>query len=201
MLELATHIVESKAGHFEPERFEDRYEDALKELLKKKQSGEKIEAPRERTRRRSSISWTHYAALWKQNVRAENGASQHRGRAIIAPRRRQDGLALERRRQAELETQRRWAVADRAALAELYFHSFRRARAITATCDPARGTRAPDLRDRLRPRATRRANPLLGQGYLLSHRRHWHGKDNDGKEVFRDTVVRFRAVTSLFKKG
>ena len=41
-------IVGSKAGHFEPERFEDQYEDALKELLKKKQSGQKIEAPRER---------------------------------------------------------------------------------------------------------------------------------------------------------
>ena len=27
MLELATHIVASKAGHFEPERFEDQYED------------------------------------------------------------------------------------------------------------------------------------------------------------------------------
>ena len=48
MLELATHIVESKAGRFEPEGFEDQYEDALKELLKKKQSGQKIEAPRER---------------------------------------------------------------------------------------------------------------------------------------------------------
>ena len=48
MLELATHIVETKAGHFNPEKFEDRYEDALKELLKKKQSGEKIERPKER---------------------------------------------------------------------------------------------------------------------------------------------------------
>ena len=48
MLDLASHIVASKAGHFEPERFEDQYEDALKELLKKKQSGQKIEAPRER---------------------------------------------------------------------------------------------------------------------------------------------------------
>src|SRR6476660_1552648 len=48
MLDLASHIVESKAGHFEPERFEDRYEEALKDLLKKKQSGQKIEAPRER---------------------------------------------------------------------------------------------------------------------------------------------------------
>ena len=48
MLELAAHIVETKAGHFNPQKFEDQYEDALRELLKKKQSGEKIEAPRER---------------------------------------------------------------------------------------------------------------------------------------------------------
>jgi DNA end-binding protein Ku len=47
MLELAQHIVKSKAGHFHPDKFEDHYEDALKELLKKKQHGEKIEAPRE----------------------------------------------------------------------------------------------------------------------------------------------------------
>src|SRR5437868_11218577 len=48
MLELASHIVETKSGHFNPEKFEDHYEDALKELLKKKQAGEKIEAPKER---------------------------------------------------------------------------------------------------------------------------------------------------------
>jgi DNA end-binding protein Ku len=48
MLELAAHIVESKSGHFQPEKFEDQYEDALKELIKKKQSGEKIEVPKER---------------------------------------------------------------------------------------------------------------------------------------------------------
>jgi len=48
MLELAAHIVERKAGHFEPAKFDDRYEDALKDLLKKKQSGQKIERPKER---------------------------------------------------------------------------------------------------------------------------------------------------------
>ena len=63
MLDLASHIVESKAGHFEPERFEDQYEDALKELLKKKQSGQKIEAPHELSRRKSSISWMRSAVL------------------------------------------------------------------------------------------------------------------------------------------
>src|SRR3982075_580914 len=36
MLDLASHIVKTKAGHFEPSKFEDQYEDALKELLKRK---------------------------------------------------------------------------------------------------------------------------------------------------------------------
>jgi DNA end-binding protein Ku len=49
MLGLAQHIVKSKVGHFHPEKFEDQYEDALKELIRKKQHGEKIEAPREPT--------------------------------------------------------------------------------------------------------------------------------------------------------
>lgn len=48
MLELATHIVRSKAGHFKPDKFEDKYESALRELIKRKQHGEKIEAPKER---------------------------------------------------------------------------------------------------------------------------------------------------------
>jgi Ku protein len=47
MLDLAKHIIKTKTGHFKPEAFEDRYEDALKELLRKKDKGEKIEAPRE----------------------------------------------------------------------------------------------------------------------------------------------------------
>src|ERR1700757_3098354 len=41
MADLAAHIVETKAGHFKPEKFEDHYEEALKELLKKKQAGGK----------------------------------------------------------------------------------------------------------------------------------------------------------------
>jgi DNA end-binding protein Ku len=43
MLDLATHIVQTKAGHFDPAQFEDRYENALIDLLKKKEAGEKIE--------------------------------------------------------------------------------------------------------------------------------------------------------------
>ena len=45
MLDLASHIVKTKAGHFDPSRFEDQYEGALNELLKKKQEGKPIERP------------------------------------------------------------------------------------------------------------------------------------------------------------
>jgi len=39
MLKLAVQILESKKGHFKPEKFEDRYENALLELLKAKRAG------------------------------------------------------------------------------------------------------------------------------------------------------------------
>jgi DNA end-binding protein Ku len=39
MLDLARHIVDQKSGHFDPSKFEDRYEAALTEILEKKQKG------------------------------------------------------------------------------------------------------------------------------------------------------------------
>jgi DNA end-binding protein Ku len=48
MLDLAAHIVDTKTGDFEPSKFEDQYEDAVRELLTRKQQGDKIEAPTER---------------------------------------------------------------------------------------------------------------------------------------------------------
>jgi DNA end-binding protein Ku len=47
MLDLATHIVNTRSGHFDPSQFQDRYENALIDLLKKKEAGEKIEPARE----------------------------------------------------------------------------------------------------------------------------------------------------------
>ena len=47
MLDLASHIVNTKSGHFDPSQFEDRYENALVDLLKKKEAGEKIEPAKE----------------------------------------------------------------------------------------------------------------------------------------------------------
>lgn len=47
MLDLALHIVATKRGKFDPGRFDDRYESALKALIRKKQRGQAIEAPKE----------------------------------------------------------------------------------------------------------------------------------------------------------
>jgi DNA end-binding protein Ku len=49
MMKLAAHIVDTKAGHFEPKAFEDHYEKALVELLKSKQAGLPIETVGEET--------------------------------------------------------------------------------------------------------------------------------------------------------
>jgi len=47
MVQLAEHILETKAGHFDPAEFEDRYETAVVEMLKQKQAGMPVrkEAP------------------------------------------------------------------------------------------------------------------------------------------------------------
>ncbi|WFU42958.1 Ku protein [Bradyrhizobium sp. CB82] len=45
MVELAGHILHTKAAHFDPSKFKDEYEDALNALVKRKASGKKIELP------------------------------------------------------------------------------------------------------------------------------------------------------------
>jgi len=47
MKQLAAHIVETKASHFDPTKFVDHYETALVELLRAKQAGRVVEAPKE----------------------------------------------------------------------------------------------------------------------------------------------------------
>ncbi len=74
MLDLAMHIVETKKGKFEPEKFEDRYEDALKALIKKKQKGEKIERPKER----GPSNVVNLMEALRQSVQSERGSGDRR---------------------------------------------------------------------------------------------------------------------------
>ena len=42
MIEIARKIIEQQAGDFEPAKFEDRYENALRDLIRRKEQGEKL---------------------------------------------------------------------------------------------------------------------------------------------------------------
>ena len=45
MVDLAAHILDSKSAKFDPDKFKDKYETALKKLIKRKAAGKTIEAP------------------------------------------------------------------------------------------------------------------------------------------------------------
>jgi non-homologous end joining protein Ku len=51
MVELASHILDTKAAHFDPSKFRDEYETALKTLVKRKAAGKPVKAtePEEKT--------------------------------------------------------------------------------------------------------------------------------------------------------
>jgi DNA end-binding protein Ku len=56
MVELAGHILHTKAAHFDPSEFQDEYENALKALVKRKASGKKIEIPEPEERPSNVVS-------------------------------------------------------------------------------------------------------------------------------------------------
>jgi DNA end-binding protein Ku len=72
MLDLAGHIVESKAGHFDPKEFKDQYESALKDLIRQKQSGKPIERPQEP--KRSNV--VNLMDALRQSLKAEGGTNR-----------------------------------------------------------------------------------------------------------------------------
>jgi DNA end-binding protein Ku len=72
MIELAVHIVETKTGHFKPQQFKDEYEDALKDLLRRKQKGEKIERPKER----APSNVINLMDALRQSVKAGSGSAR-----------------------------------------------------------------------------------------------------------------------------
>ena len=74
MLDLALHIVETKRGDFEPEKFEDQYEGALRELIEKKAKGEKIERPKQPAR--SNV--VNLMDALRASVKAEGGSERRK---------------------------------------------------------------------------------------------------------------------------
>ena len=48
MVDLAAHILDTKASKFDPNKFKDKYDNALKALVKRKAAGKTIEVPEEK---------------------------------------------------------------------------------------------------------------------------------------------------------
>jgi DNA end-binding protein Ku len=71
MIQLAEHILESKRGHFDPSKFEDRYEDALREVIQAKRAGK---APPSTPSPKPSNVINLMDAL-RRSVKAEKGGS------------------------------------------------------------------------------------------------------------------------------
>ena len=72
-----------KRAHFEPEKFQDHYENALTELLKKKQAGQKVGRVASREPPRSSTLWMRSAAARKprrRRMRPKRGGNRIAGR-------------------------------------------------------------------------------------------------------------------------
>ncbi len=44
LLDLASHIIETKKANFNPEKFKDRYQDALVDLIRSKRAGRPVQA-------------------------------------------------------------------------------------------------------------------------------------------------------------
>src|SRR5262249_18705293 len=88
MLDLANHIVKSKAGHFDPDKFKDRYEQAVTALIKAKRAGK--EPPSEPPPKPSNV--IDLMEALRRSVKGERGghaqaSSRRKPRAHRAGRR------------------------------------------------------------------------------------------------------------------
>ncbi len=75
MVELASHILDSKAAHFDPSKFKDEYENALKTLVKRKAAGKTIKVAEPEEKSDNVISLMD--AL-KQSLKGGKGAAKGR---------------------------------------------------------------------------------------------------------------------------
>ena len=84
MIELAGHILDTKAAHFDPSKFKDEYEDALKALVKRKAAGKPIKAAEREEKPDNVVSLMD--AL-KQSLKGKASAKRRRASACRAGQR------------------------------------------------------------------------------------------------------------------
>jgi DNA end-binding protein Ku len=85
MVQLASHILDEKAGHFEPAKFKDTYELALRKLVKRKATGRTIQRAAPAEDRSNVIDLM--AALQASLKRGSHQTSQTKRKGKSEPRR------------------------------------------------------------------------------------------------------------------
>ena len=85
MVELASHILDSKAAHFDPSKFKDEYENALKALVRRKASGKTIKLA-EREKKPDNV--VNLMDALKASLKGGPGAKRRAPAARRAPARR-----------------------------------------------------------------------------------------------------------------
>ena len=86
MIELAGHILDSKAAHFDPSKFKDEYEDALKALVRRKAAGKPVKVA-EREEKPSNV--INLMDALKQSLKSKGPAKRgSRSTSRRAPQRR-----------------------------------------------------------------------------------------------------------------
>jgi DNA end-binding protein Ku len=78
MVELAGHILDTKAAHFDPSKFKDEYENALKALVRRKAAGKPVKAV-ERQERPDNV--VNLMDALKQSLKGKAAAKQGRSTA------------------------------------------------------------------------------------------------------------------------
>jgi Ku protein len=79
-IKLAEHILDTKAGHFDPSKFKDEYENALKALVRRKAKGHTIEVPEERPKPSNVINLMDALRQSLQGTKGGKGKRRARGR-------------------------------------------------------------------------------------------------------------------------
>jgi DNA end-binding protein Ku len=84
MIELASHILDTKAAHFDPSEFKDEYENALKALVRRKAAGKPVKLP-EREERPSNV--INLMDALKQSLKGGRGGGGAKRRGHSSARR------------------------------------------------------------------------------------------------------------------
>jgi DNA end-binding protein Ku len=102
MLSLASHILDSKAGHFEPSEFKDEFETELRKLVKRKAAGKPIahEEPMERPSNVVNLMETLRRSVEGTGGRAPPLRSSSSHRKGSRPKARKGSSSARTRRQA-----------------------------------------------------------------------------------------------------